>query len=187
MDRGVSGSHPHVMQKVGKIHASAGREGDVLLFSGQSFVIYERVLLGETVRVLNWCMLILTRSGKRNKVRYIAAAPTLCKDTSDGYTVSVLDGSLTQTEQVSENRIRDILGKEGVMRKYPNSCFLRGSAVLKIFSCDSGFSYDDTALILSPLSLVSKKSNLSGKAGSPATKIDINKKFQIVFRQLQTG
>lgn len=99
--------------------------------------------------------LILTRteSGVKSDISCI---PTLCKDTSDGYTVSVLDGLLTQTEQISEDRIRDILGKEGVIRKHPKF-LLQGSAVLKNIFRDSGFSYDDTALILSPLSLVSKK------------------------------
>ena len=106
----IIGSHPHVMQRVGKIHTSAGRE--VTCF----------------------------------------------------YSLGNLLSSMK-------------LGKEGVIRKYPKF-LLQGSAVLRNIFRDSGFSYDDTALILSPLSLVSKKSNLSGKAGSQRNKIDINKNFK---------
>lgn len=169
----IIGSHPHVMQKVGKIHTSDGREVTCFYSLGNLLSSMKELRENRESVIVN---LILTRteSGVKSDISCI---PTLCKDTSDGYTVSVLDGSLTHTEQISEDRIRDILGKEGVIRKYPKF-LLQGSAVLRNIFRDSGFSYDDTALILSPLSLVSKKSNLSGKAGSQRNKIDINKNFK---------
>lgn len=111
----IIGSHPHVMQRVGKIHTSAGREVTCFYSLGNLLSSMKELRENRESVIVN---LILTRteSGVKSDISCI---PTLCKDTSDGYTVSVLDGSLTQTEQVSEDLHKRYTRQGGRYTKIP--------------------------------------------------------------------
>lgn len=168
----IIGSHPHVMQCAEKITTRDGRE--VMCFYSLGNLLSSMKELRENRES---AIVDLTLRRTENGIKAdISCIPTLCKDTLHGYEVTVLDGNLTEAGQTAKERITSVLGEKTSICKNPEF-LLQGSAILRNVFRDSGFTYDDTALILSPVSLMSEKSNLSGKTGSQRNKIDILKNF----------
>ena len=128
--------------------------------------------------------LTLTRTDGRITAD-ITCIPVLCEDTSDGYTVTVLNGNLTESRKAARERINSILGEcEDICGK--PDFVVQGSAVLRKVFSDSGYNYDDTPLILSPVSLMSEKSALSGKYGNARNRLDIAKNFDSYISDSKT-
>ena len=177
----IIGSHPHVMQCTERIVTSDGREV-MCFYSLGNLVSSMNELRENRESAIVDLTLIRTANGIKADISCI---PTLCKNTSYGYTVTALDGRLTEDENAAKERINSVLGDENKICKKPKF-LLQGSAVLRNIFRDSGFYYDDTALILSPVSLVSEKSNLIGKAESPRNKIDISKKFDTFLSESES-
>lgn len=178
----IIGSHPHVMQCTERIVTSDGRE--VMCFYSLGNLVSSMKELRENRES---AIVDLTLSRTANGIKAdISCIPTLCQNTSYGYTVTALDGRLTEDEKAAKERINSVLGDEIGLCKKPKF-LLQGSAVLRNIFRDSDFDYDDTALILSPVSLVSEKSDLIGKAGSPRNKIDISKKFDIFLSESESN
>ena len=115
----------------------------------------------------------------------ITCIPVLCEDTSGGYKVTVLDGSLTERRRAAREHIKSILGNSADIGGKPKP-LLQGSAVLRKVFSDSGYNYDDTPLILSPVSLMSEQSTLAGKCGNVRNKLDIAKNFNSYISDSKT-
>lgn len=168
----IIGSHPHVMQCAEKIKTADGRE--VMCFYSLGNLLSSMKEMREN-RESTIVDLTLTRTDGRITAD-ITCIPVLCEDTSDGYTVTVLNGNLTESRKAARKRINRILGESADICGKPK-LLLQGSAVLRKVFSDSGYNYDDTPLILSPVSLMSEKSKLSGKYGNARNKLDIVKNF----------
>lgn len=168
----IIGSHPHVMQCAEKIMTADGRE--VMCFNSLGNLLSSMKEMREN-RESAIVDLTLTRTDGRITAD-ITCIPVLCENTSDGYTVTVLDGDLTESRKTAREHIKNILGGSADICGKPK-LLLQGSAVLRKVFSDSGYNYDDTPLILSPVSLMSEKSALSGKYGNARNKLDIVKNF----------
>ena len=168
----IIGSHPHVMQCAEKIKTADGRE--VMCFYSLGNLLSSMKEMREN-RESTIVDLTLTRTDGRITAD-ITCIPVLCEDTSDGYTVTVLNGNLTESRKAARERINRILGESADICGKPEF-LLQGSAVLRKVFSDSGYNYDDTPLILSPVSLMSEKSALSGKYGNARNRLDIAKNF----------
>ncbi len=168
----IIGSHPHVMQRAEKITTADGRE--VMCFYSLGNLISSMKEMRENRESVIVDLTLRRASGRITSD--INCIPVLCEDTSDGYTVTVLDGALTENRKTARERIKSILGGSADICGKPK-LLLQGSAVLRKVFSDSGYNYDDTPLILSPVSLVSEKSTLTGKCGNARNKLDIAKNF----------
>lgn len=168
----IIGSHPHTLQKAEKIFTSDGREV-MCFYSLGNLVSSMKELRENRESAIVDLTLRRTNDGIKADISYI---PTLCENTSFGYTVTALSGKLTDEQKTSEERIRSIIGNEAKACGKPK-LLLQGSAVLRKIFADSGYNYDDTSLILSPVSLMSEKSGLTGKTGNARNRLDIFKEF----------
>ena len=177
----IIGSHPHVMQRAEKITTADGRE--VMCFYSLGNLVSSMKEMRE-----NRESAIIDLTLKRTDGRItadITCIPVLCEDTTDGYAVTVLDGILTESRKIAVERIKSILGDSVDICGKPK-LLLQGSAVLRKAFSDSGYNYDDTPLILSPVSLMSEKSTLSGKYGNARNKLDIVKNFDSYINNSKT-
>ncbi len=168
----IIGSHPHVMQCAEKITTADGRE--VMCFYSLGNLVSSMKEMRENRESVIVDLTLRRASGK--VTADVNCIPVLCEDTSDGYTVTALDGSLTESRKTQVERIKSILGDSADICGKPKF-LLQGSAVLRKVFSDSGYNYDDTPLILSPISLMSEKSALTGKYGNTRNKLDIAKNF----------
>lgn len=177
----IIGSHPHVMQCAEKITTADGRE--VMCFYSLGNLVSSMKEMREN-RESAIVDLTLKRTDGRITAD-ITCIPVLCEDTSDGHTVTALDGSLTESRKTQVERIKSILGGSADIGDKPK-LLIQGSAVLRKVFSDSGYNYDDTPLILSPISLMSEKSALTGKYGNTRNKLDIAKNFNSYISDSKT-
>lgn len=177
----IIGSHPHVMQRAEKMTTADGREVMCFYSLGNFISSMKEMRENRESAIVD---LTLTRTDG-SVTADITCIPVLCEDTSGGYKVTVLDGSLTESRRAAREHIKSILGNSADIGGKPK-LLLQGSAVLRKVFSDSGYNYDDTPLILSPVSLMSEQSTLAGKCGNVRNKLDIAKNFNSYISNSKT-
>lgn len=168
----IIGSHPHTPQRSDIIRTADGKEVPCFYSLGNLFSSMSEMRENRETAIVS-LSLAKTENVVRAKASYI---PVLCKDIDDGYSLRVLNGTLTAAEQEAYERIKNIIGVKlpCTDRKF----LLQGSAILRKLFISERFSYDDTALILSPVSLMSEKSLPCDTAENPRLALDTTKSFE---------
>ena len=168
----IVGSHPHVPQRAEIIKTSDGKAVPCFYSLGNLFSSMKEMHENRETAIVS-LSLKKTDIGIRAKVSYI---PVLCEDTDDGFALKVANGALTDVQQEAFERIKDCIGCKV---PYGASKFLlQGSAVLRNMFSNNGFDFDDTALILSPVSLMSEKSLMCDTSENPRLALDTTKNFE---------
>lgn len=170
----IACSHPHVLQSFDVINAADGRRVPCAYSLGNLLTSMNEMTENTESALLK---LTLSRENGRIDCSY-SFIPVKSVDLSDRVIAKPLLHNLTDSERITADRIALQLGdkiKSGAKPKF----LLQGSVVLKkIFEgCDS-FTADSSALILSPLSLMSKLDGTDAAETDIArVRLDIEKSF----------
>ena len=171
----IIGSHPHVLQRFDVIETEDGRKVPCAYSLGNLLTSMSELKENRESAVIKLC-LSKEDDGVKAEYSYI---PTLVTDENNTVTLRAITNPVTDREKEAYDRIALLLGdKIGVSEK--RKVYLQGSVVLrKIFETQTDTTVNSDALILSPLSLMSKAYNeLANDEKMPRVNLDVKKNLE---------